>query len=289
MKGKGREKSRSFLIMGYIYKITNDVNDKVYIGQTHLTLQDRWRTHKYAHKKENYPLYRAMRKYGMDRFHIELVEECSDEALDEREVYWIEQYGSFGKGYNATMGGEGHKTYTEEEVRMLWDKGYRVKEIADELNADPATVRSRLETYEPYKEHHKERYRESYINRKGSKAVKQYTLDGEYIATFPSIAEAERQTGVNKAAITVVCQGKTKTAKGYQWRYEDDNSQVKPARRYNYHLLLRKDADGNIVQFESVKDAAEKMNIQINSIHRACRTGITYKGYYWEYAKGETA
>lgn len=274
--------------MGYIYKITNDVNDKVYIGQTHLTLQDRWRTHKYAHKKENYPLYRAMRKYGIDKFHIEPIEECSDEMLDEREVYWIEYYGSFGKGYNATLGGEGHKSYTEEEVRELWDKGYVIHEISEILHADKASIRSRLKTYEPFVEQRKQRYAEQ-IRERNSKAVKQYTLDGEYITTFSSMAEAEKQTGVSKSTITLACQGKCKTAKGFQWRYEDDDSPVKSTSRYTVHPIKRISKNGEVVRFESAKKASEQLNLNLNSIHRACNRGITYKNYFWEYEDKESA
>jgi hypothetical protein len=52
-------------------------------------------------------LYDAINKYGSENFSIEEVEECSPEVLNDREVYWIEQYGSFKNGYNATRGGEG--------------------------------------------------------------------------------------------------------------------------------------------------------------------------------------
>lgn len=284
MKGKGREKSRSFLIMGYIYKIINDINNKVYIGQTRLTLAERWRSHKYYSKTENYPLYKAIRKYGIDKFHMIVIEECSDELLDEREIYWIEKYGSFGKGYNATKGGEGRCLYTESEIRGLWDKGYAIYQISKMLHADKASIRSRLKTYKPFIEQRKQRYSET-LRKRNSKAVKQYTLDGEYITTFSSMAEAEKQTGVNKSTITLACQGKCKTAKGFQWRYEDDNRPVVKSSRYNPRPVIRIDKNGNTTIFESAKKAANDLNINIGSIHRACNSGITYKKCIWKYRK----
>lgn len=96
--------------MKYIYKIENDVNDKVYIGQTTKSLEERWKQHLRQSKREdkNYPLYKAMKTYGTEHFHISLVEEVSDEiSLDEREQYWINYYNSYGQpnGYNDTIGG----------------------------------------------------------------------------------------------------------------------------------------------------------------------------------------
>ena len=65
--------------MGFIYKITNDVNGKVYIGKTLNTVVSRWKEHchdKDRRNMENRPLYRAMNKYGLEHFSIETIEEC---------------------------------------------------------------------------------------------------------------------------------------------------------------------------------------------------------------------
>ena len=98
--------------MGYIYKITNLINNKVYIGKTERTVNKRWKEHVKNAKTDKYQniiLYRAMRKYGIDNFKVEAIDEVSNfEDLDEREIYWINYYQSCGeKGYNTTGGGEG--------------------------------------------------------------------------------------------------------------------------------------------------------------------------------------
>ena len=65
--------------MGYIYKIVNNVNDKVYVGKTCRTLTIRWKEHcKHCNEGVDYPIYRAMKKYGIDAFHMELIEECNN-------------------------------------------------------------------------------------------------------------------------------------------------------------------------------------------------------------------
>ena len=56
-----------------------------------------------------------MNKYGIEHFHIEEIEECDDNIVNEREVYWIKFYNSYHNGYNATYGGEGRREYDGEE------------------------------------------------------------------------------------------------------------------------------------------------------------------------------
>lgn len=95
--------------MAYIYKIYNDVNSNVYIGQTIKTIEERFSEHIYkSHSEKTHPpLHQAFIDLGEDKFHIELIEECSEDNLDEREKYWIKYYNSYQNGYNATIGGSG--------------------------------------------------------------------------------------------------------------------------------------------------------------------------------------
>lgn len=97
--------------MGYVYKITNNINNKIYVGMTRYTIQKRWQEHKNKYKKKNTHLYFAMRKYGIENFSIEVIEECKEEDLILREAYWIQFYNSYNDGYNMTEGkGEGNGT-----------------------------------------------------------------------------------------------------------------------------------------------------------------------------------
>lgn len=94
--------------LGKIYLIRNDVNEKLYVGQTIQTLSKRFNGHccySKTDKSNNMYIKRAIHKYGRDKFHIELLEECPIEKLDEREIYWIAYYDSFNSGYNLTLGG----------------------------------------------------------------------------------------------------------------------------------------------------------------------------------------
>lgn len=131
---------------GFIYKITNRVNNKVYIGQTHFTVEHRWKQHiknyNIEHRKQ--PLYKAFDKYGLDNFYIEPIEEIDSDQLDEREMYWIAYYDSFKNGYNANIGGTG-KVYTwtdnqYEEIRSLYLSGFTTKKIAELYKVSAYTI-----------------------------------------------------------------------------------------------------------------------------------------------------
>ena len=95
-----------------IYKITNKINNKIYIGCSK-DIEHRWIAHKSESILEHYPPYnysihKAFRKYGIDNFNFEIIEIVNDEAqLFAREKYWIKYYDSYYNGYNETEGGDG--------------------------------------------------------------------------------------------------------------------------------------------------------------------------------------
>lgn len=91
-----------------IYCIRNKVNGKCYVGQAQ-DIEVRWNRHKYdANNGSDYHIHRAFRKYGIDQFEFSVLEECDIDQLNDKEIYWIDQYDSFNKGYNMTLGGDGY-------------------------------------------------------------------------------------------------------------------------------------------------------------------------------------
>lgn len=89
-----------------IYKIENKINGKIYIGQS-VNIERRWRDHKVRSKNENDILYQEIREYGIDFFDFSILEECLQNELYEKEIYWINFYDSYNNGYNKTLGGLG--------------------------------------------------------------------------------------------------------------------------------------------------------------------------------------
>ena len=135
--------------MGLIYKAINLINKKIYIGQTKTSIQNRFFTGRWAHvnqstqQSSNY-FHNAIFKYGIDNFKIEIIEECDNCNLDEREIHWIVYYDSANheKGYNQILGGQKkfkRKPMTEEHKQKLRD--YHAKP-ENKLKHSLATKRS---------------------------------------------------------------------------------------------------------------------------------------------------
>lgn len=106
-----------------IYKIVNQINGKVYIGQT-IHFQRRWSEHK-AKAMESNPtrkLYKAMKEYGIENFSFEIVECCEIEELNERELYWIDYYDSIDNGYNMSHIQNLQRKVEYENVKKVWDE-----------------------------------------------------------------------------------------------------------------------------------------------------------------------
>ena len=81
-----------------------------------------------------------MNKYGIDHFHILMIEECNSNILAERERYWIASYNSYHNGYNLTPGGDGCPKYDRNQVLTLWKQGYSQKQISEKLKCERHTI-----------------------------------------------------------------------------------------------------------------------------------------------------
>lgn len=139
---------------GRIYIIRNKVNDKVYVGQTHVSIKLRFQNHLSAARRGlDYVIGKAIRKHGEENFYVELLEECLIEELNEREKYWISFFNSTDNrfGYNMSVGGNVVRTtkeLDEEQVLAMFNSGIGSYEIAKLLHVHP------YKTAEVLKKHH---------------------------------------------------------------------------------------------------------------------------------------
>lgn len=99
-----------------IYKITNKITKKSYIGQS-VDIKKRWEQHLKNIGSNKNPMYIDFKKYGTENFLFEIIEECSEEELNEKEMYWIKYFNTYNVGYNLTIGGESirRNPYAEQE------------------------------------------------------------------------------------------------------------------------------------------------------------------------------
>lgn len=214
--------------MSYIYKITNDINNKVYVGKTNLTIEKRFREHCTDSKKfttEKRPLYNAMNKYGIEHFHIEQIEECLPEEAAEKETYWIAYYKGYEDGYNATLGGDGKLLYNHQEIANRLKEHPYAKDIAEQFGCCKDIV------YIVAKEFYIPLLNKGNENVNPKKMVHQYTKDGAYLQSFESTQAAAEwcyEHGllktVNSGArshIGEAARGKRKSAYTYCWKYDD--------------------------------------------------------------------
>lgn len=280
-----------------IYKITNKINGKMYIGQS-TDIFTRWRQHEQNHrlKLSNFAIYRAFEKYGFENFEFSIIEETSVNALDEREKFWIQELHTYVKdplcnGYNMTLGGEGNTLIDIERVCALWLEGKSVADIACITGHDRSAVRKYLTDCPDYSESEARSRgnRTMWANR--GESVEQYSLTGEYLDTFANLADAERHTGVNSKNIWCAVSKKAITAGGYQWKYCSDDTilgDVTKKTKKQKQPVVRVNKDGTTTTYESAAEASRQTGITALQIRKVCQgKGLTAGGYKWYYEKGE--
>lgn len=267
--------------MGYIYKIINKVNGKMYIGQTSKMVQTRWKEHIYAannKKCKDYDsiLHRAIRKYQPKEFDISVVETIDNTLLDERETFWISYYDSFNNGYNMTQGGEGSRTIDYQRVYELWDKGCSIGDISKIIHCSDVQAREILKSHTGYSTVESFRRGVSYC----AKEVFQYDYDGDLINRYRSAMEASRSTGISVSCILSVCNGHARTAGGYQWRSKDSKKNV-----MKIPYIFQYDLNGNFInKYKSLKEASDAVGVSSGAIGMVCAgKRKTSAGYLWKY------
>lgn len=214
--------------MGSIYKITNNINQKIYIGYTTQSIAKRMRQHRNDDIKHDTVLGRAISKYGWGNFSYEIVEESDDKnKLLDLEVYYISHYDSLiPNGYNMTKGGEKlfgehnpfyGKTHSEETRRTLSERG---KTLVGDKNPF-------------YGKKHREETKQK-ISKANSKKVVRLNENREILEVYSSGVRAGewcREQGLTKGKtpqsdIFKRCKD-GKKAFGYYWEYSEEGVETR--------------------------------------------------------------
>lgn len=223
--------------MGYIYCITNLINEKKYVGKTTYSITKRFQEHCRDSKKERCerrPLYDAMNKYGIENFVVKELIECPNDELDSYEKMYIEKLQTYGpNGYNATKGGDGSILFDYDKIIETYALGGTITECAAKMHCSVDTVKKVLTINNIPIRH----------NRRGCcsdpKKVIQYSLEGVFIKEWESITLAAHwlvdngyaktyNSGV-KQKIRLCMRGKNKTAYKFIWKFlqeEHDSSNL---------------------------------------------------------------
>lgn len=203
----------------------------------------------------NRPLYRAIRKYGIENFDFVIIELCKPEDLNDKEIYWIKYYNSYedvNKGYNLTPGGHAPVIAQPLEIYKMWDEGMTIAEIIEETQLNKSTIHKYLVLYKNFSttEARSRGVIKSLKKNKNIKSLKnddiiQYDLEGNYIKNWGKITlnELERQTGYNHKSISKCLKGEYYSSYNYRWAYEGEK--LKDKKEFYSNKYKRGDKVGN--------------------------------------------
>lgn len=203
-----------------IYKITNRLTSKVYIGKSD-DLLNVWNNHKLLEKAKSLPIERDIALYGDSAFEFSILEECEADTIEERENFYVKLYGTATNGYNSRkmkhdFFSKPIKSEDHHPKKIHPNVGLGLKKHIEKMKNDPEY---RAQMVQKYKNNRPNAIPIDMINK----------LTGEIIMSFPKIMDGaawiRENTSYEKAdyaTINKVCKGQCKTAYGYKWRYTRD-------------------------------------------------------------------
>ena len=223
-----------------VYKITNLINNKVYIGSTTSSFKERFRQHR-KYLRGNYhhsnKLQNAWNKYGSENFIFEVVEVTDKSTARTREGYWIQYFDSFKNGYNVTLsvngGVLGTKLTLEHKQRIskanIGNKN-RLNLLHDQQTKESISMSvirfnsSNSEAALKAKNNRRNKIIElnkTMFNILKKKPVLQIDVQtNKIIKEWTSSKDAGENLSIYPTSITKVCKGKGKTAGGFKWSYK---------------------------------------------------------------------
>lgn len=300
-----------------IYKITNLINGKVYIGQS-IDIKRRWNQHKKIGRnlsKDKYSkeydkvLYRAMRKYGIDSFEFSIIEECDESILYEREQYWISFYESTtadDKGYNLNDGGPGggnislmRKTYQYDLGGKFVSEYRSIKDAsrAMGLDSDNGAIQNVIgipgRTSCGYQWRYEKFDKISPISSYSKKKkVAMYDKEGNLVKCFFNAEDAGKCVGRTASAVQHNCNFDGCFCGGYIFRYYTDNPPKHiqpvclPERTHRGKKVAQYTKDGKLVKiYDSIIEAAKLCGGDSSQLYKAIHnkhnsvTGYTYRTF----------
>jgi group I intron endonuclease len=211
----------------YIYKVTNSIDGKIYIGATTTSVENRKSDQiKKSNKENKTKFYEAIATYGADSFEwCQIDTAVNKDELAAKEKEYILEYNSLNEGLNSDSGGGIQKTVYQYDfiTGKLVDKysnltdasaviGLNKKDLSSVCLSVNKVSKGFYWSYE-FKEHYKPN------KDKRKKCVQQYSLDGKLIDEFTSVAEASKKTNCNKTSITKVCRRERNLCGGFYWGY----------------------------------------------------------------------
>lgn len=254
-----------------IYCIENLVNGKKYVGQS-IDIYYRWKEHIDAlNKGEHYNVHlqRSWNLYGQENFKFSIVEKCSVEELNQKEMFYVDKFDAYHNGYNQTRGGDGSVGYRHEKAvieKMCQIQQQRFKDIKN---------REVLRDAHEFE----------------SKPIYQIDFNGNIVQEWQSVNWAAKALNLQVVAIcnALKHRQRKKTYAGYVWVYVDeydpDTFDISwyVNRQWNYKQYYQYDENYNLIKkWDSIVEM-EQSGFKRSGIYRCCNGTInTYKGFIFK-------
>lgn len=269
--------------MGVIYKITSP-SGKLYVGKTY-DLRKRVNAYKCDVRKnrKDLKLHNSLRKYGWDAHVLEIIEEVSDELMNEREIYWISELNTYcygnPNGLNMTKGGDGQRNSWMNDLKR---RKKQSKLFSGEGN--PFYGKTHSEEYKIKKSREVSEYNKKnnvkipeWGVEKGREKVRRkivcYDSAGKFVKEYNSIAEASKELNISHSSIDPVLSGKRTNAGGYVFRYWEEGYarevEVGELKKQGVKRPVVVVVDGKCWEFPSAQEASEELGIPKTTINRA--------------------
>ena len=252
--------------MGVIYKITNKLDGKIYVGKTARTLEIRMKEH--LRHNETY-IERALKKYGIEAFEVSVIEECdSEEKLNEREMYWIALLDCrYPNGYNMSEGSEGSLGHTVPES------------MRQKLSAMRSGKKLSLENRQNIGRGCKGKRHSEKTKAILSSVQKQKhaVICVESRKIFDSITAAAKSINVTRSTLRNALDNENRTAGGLHWISLNE----KPTQEYKSCKRSIRCVETNEI-FESIAAAAKWAKVASNNVSAAVNGRMkSAGGYHW--------
>ena len=287
----------------YVYKATNKLNGKSYIGQTSDFHKRVWQ-HIRCYEKEDCKFHRAIKKYGVEAFSWEILKQCtSDKESLELERFYIEFYNTYRNGYNENKGGVGG--HNAKSIVMLTKEGEFVKryDSAADAKCDGFSDSNVLMCCK--KEHRQQlckgyrfMFEDEYLENGAepyieipkivhTKKVVQCDLQGNFIAEYESVQEASEKTGTHRPSLSLNLSKRYKSANGFIFVYADeypikDMNEYEVKRKGKKIFQLDKVSGEILNEYDSIADAGRALGKNYKAIHKVLDDeNKTAYGFKW--------
>lgn len=306
-----------------IYKVTNIVDGKSYIGQTIRSMNERKKDHinKALNQNSKTEFHESLRKYGTHCFvWVEIDTAKNINELNKKEQFWIKFYNTIApNGYNLMIGGFNKKMHELSKAKMsnalkkhLWIKVYKynlelklqcvfenIKELKEKENIIYVPYKTKRNEFNCFErngfiyslDNDKEKIKK-FSEEIKRKQIVHFDKQGKQIQIFKNVYQASISLNIVDPVIYSICEGKTKRMMNDEFflyfenvNEKNINERLNFERYYQKKKIVQKKLNGELIMtFDTIKEASEISKVQQQNICKVCKKQRKQAGgFIWEY------